>query len=147
MIKRLNTALSAVFSMAMPPVEVISRMKPEDEAAVRAAAVDYVQGWYEADGARMQRALHPDLAKRGLVGEALQPITAADLVALARNGMGKNQGGKKEKAITVLDIEDIIATVKVVSDQFNDYLQLGKIDGKWLIINVLWAFKKQERNP
>jgi hypothetical protein len=143
MIKQLKTAFSAIFSMAMPPAEVFSQGKLEDEEAVRAVAIDYVQGWYDADGARMQRALHPDLAKRGLVGDILQPISAADLVDLTRNGMGKNQAGKKEKVIAVLDIEDHIATVKVVSDQFNDYLHLGKINGKWVIINALWAYKKQ----
>ena len=143
MIKQLKTAFSAIFSMAMPPAEVFSQVKLEDEEAVRAAALDYVQGWYEADGARMQRALHPDLAKRGLVDEDLQPISAADLVDLTKNGMGKNQAGKKEKVITVLDIVDSIATVKVVSDQFNDYLHLGKINGTWAIVNVLWAYNKQ----
>jgi Putative lumazine-binding len=35
-----------------------------DAAAVRQTALDYVEGWYEATGDRMERALHPDLAKR-----------------------------------------------------------------------------------
>jgi hypothetical protein len=35
-----------------------------DTAAIRQAALDYVEGWYEANGDRMECALHPDLAKR-----------------------------------------------------------------------------------
>ena len=35
-----------------------------DSAAIRAAALDYIDGWYAADGPRMTRALHPELAKR-----------------------------------------------------------------------------------
>ncbi|MGH7551869.1 MAG: nuclear transport factor 2 family protein [Longimicrobiales bacterium] len=35
-----------------------------DSAAIRATALDYVEGWYTGDAARMERALHPELAKR-----------------------------------------------------------------------------------
>jgi hypothetical protein len=35
-----------------------------DSAAIRQPALDYIEGWYEADAERMERALHPDLAKR-----------------------------------------------------------------------------------
>jgi hypothetical protein len=140
---QLKMAFAIMLSMVMLPTALFSQGKTKDEEAIRNAALDYVQGWYDADGARMQRALHPDLAKRGLVGDNLQPISAAGLVDLTKNGMGKNQPGKKEKVITVLDIADTIATVKVVSDQFNDYLHLGKVNGKWVIINALWAYKKQ----
>ncbi len=36
-----------------------------DAAAIRATIDDYYLGWYDADGDRMARALHPMLAKRG----------------------------------------------------------------------------------
>jgi hypothetical protein len=35
-----------------------------DSAALRATARDYIDGWYSGDGERMERALHPRLAKR-----------------------------------------------------------------------------------
>ena len=35
-----------------------------DSAAIRATALDYIQGWYTNNPARMKRALHPHLAKR-----------------------------------------------------------------------------------
>ena len=35
-----------------------------DSAAIRQAALDYIEGWYEGNAERMERALHPDLAKR-----------------------------------------------------------------------------------
>ena len=37
-----------------------------EEAAVVAVALDYFEGWFEGDTARMDRALHPELAKRSL---------------------------------------------------------------------------------
>jgi hypothetical protein len=40
-----------------------------------------------------------------------------------------------------LDIDNDIASVKVVSAEYIDYLQLGKVDGQWVIINILWRHK------
>jgi len=140
--RKLKMACVIALSMILMPTGLFAQNKADDEEAVRATALDYVQGWYDADGARMQRALHPDLAKRGLVGASLQPVSAKGLVDLTRNGVGKNQPGKKEKEITVLDLSPTIASVKVVSDQFIDYLHLGKVRGKWVIINALWAYRR-----
>ena len=50
-----------LFAAAIGPAFAAS---PEDEAAIRAAALDYLEGWYAGDAARMERSLHPDLAKR-----------------------------------------------------------------------------------
>ena len=35
-----------------------------DEAAIRGVVRDYVDGWFDGDAARMERALHPELVKR-----------------------------------------------------------------------------------
>jgi Putative lumazine-binding len=35
-----------------------------DSAGIRTAALDYIDGWYAADGERMERALHPELASK-----------------------------------------------------------------------------------
>lgn len=35
-----------------------------DDAAIRQTALDYMYGWNDADAARQQRSLHPELAKR-----------------------------------------------------------------------------------
>jgi hypothetical protein len=37
-----------------------------DEAAIRAVVLDYVEGWFDGDAVRMERALHPELMKRCL---------------------------------------------------------------------------------
>jgi hypothetical protein len=35
-----------------------------DQARIKQAALDDIEGWYAGDAERMKRALHPDLAKR-----------------------------------------------------------------------------------
>jgi hypothetical protein len=137
----LNRFNAIALSMILMPAALFADGAAKDKEEIRAAALDYVQGWYDADGARMERAVHPQLAKRGLVGDSLRQISAEGLVSLTKNGAGKNQPGKKEKEITILDMAPAIASVKVVSDQFIDYLHLGKVKGRWVIINALWMYK------
>jgi len=42
-----------------------------DEDAVRAAVLDYIEGWFDGNAERMERALHPELMKRcvGIEGD------------------------------------------------------------------------------
>ena len=46
------------------PAAADSKASPEDEAGIRATALDYVEGYYEGNPDRMEQALHPHLAKR-----------------------------------------------------------------------------------
>jgi len=112
-----------------------------ERAAIRAVALDYIQGWYEADPVRMEQALHPDLAKRRLNGDTLQSVIAAALVDQTGKGGGKERPGEKKCRITIQDFAGNIAAAKIISDQFIDYLHLGKVNGEWRIINVLWAMR------
>src|SRR5687768_14241144 len=62
-----------------------------DSAAIRATALDYIEGWYAGDAARMERALHPELAKRIVRTDAngnfrLDQQSAMTLVQGTRNG-------------------------------------------------------------
>jgi hypothetical protein len=50
-----------LFVTMIPPMQAQSAA---DSAAIRATAMDYMQGWYTGDTVRMGRALHPELAKR-----------------------------------------------------------------------------------
>ena len=46
-----------------------------DKVAVREAVLDYIEGWYAGDAERMERALHPDLAKRIVVEKDGDSVT------------------------------------------------------------------------
>jgi hypothetical protein len=120
---------------------------PEDTAAIKATALDYIESWYEGNPERMQRALHPDLAKRivrrNASGESqLDHMTADKLVDGVRKGGGKNTPPEKQqKDVTILDVYENVATVKLVASSWIDYLQIAKFNGRWVIINVLWEMK------
>jgi hypothetical protein len=128
-------------------VSAARAQSPEDTAAIKAAALDYIESWYEGNPERMQRALHPDLAKRivrrSANGESqLDHMTADKLVDGVRKGGGKNTPPEKQqKEVTVLDVFENAAAVKVVASGWVDYMQMAKWNGRWVIINVLWELK------
>lgn len=49
--------------------------------------------------------------------------------------------------IKILDVYHRIATVKLYSDNWVEYLHLIKLDDKWSIINLLWQHKNVKRYP
>lgn len=122
-----------------------------EEAAIRKAALNYVEGWYEGSAERMQAALHPDLAKRIAATDAatgkskLNHMTAEQLVESTRKGFGKNTPLEKQiKEVKVLDVFGNAATVRAEMSGWIDYMHLAKVDGEWKIVNVLWALKPKK---
>ncbi len=113
-----------------------------DEEALRNVTRAYLESWLDGDGERMRGSLHPDLAKRGLdyaadgTPSGVHHLTADYMEGSAAKGPRPQFARTCE--ITVLDLADNIASVKVVSEPFVDYLHLGKLDGRWSIVNVLY---------
>jgi hypothetical protein len=112
------------------------------------AVIDYAEGWYTGDGDRMARALHPELVKRIVVGDTatgrsyLQTMGASALVNATRHGYGKRTPAERQqKDITVLDVFGNAAVAKAEMADWFDYLQLVRVDRRWLIVNVLWERK------
>jgi hypothetical protein len=119
-----------------------------DSSSIRATALDYVEGWYEGNPERMGRALHPELVKRIVVSDTatkrsvLQDMGASALVNGTRHGWGKETPkNRQQKDVTILDIFGNAASVKAVMADWIDYLQMARVDGRWVIVNVLWERK------
>jgi hypothetical protein len=140
---------SCAFSLLMLLVAVSAAAQSRaDSAAIRATALDYVEGWYEGNPTRMARAVHPELVKRIVVGDTatgksiLQNMGASALVNGTRHGYGKNTARERQqKDVTILDIFGNAAAAKAIMAEWIDYMQLAKVDGRWVIVNVLWELK------
>jgi hypothetical protein len=133
------------FLLAGPALPAAARAQTAaDSAAIRRAALDYIEGWYAGDAARMQRALHPELAKRRVVRDArgeqwLSGATADAMVHATRLGEGTDVPPAQRRAeVRILDVYNEMATVRVTSTRVVDYLHLAKWNGEWKIVNVLW---------
>jgi hypothetical protein len=121
-----------------------------DSSAIVATALDYIDGFYTSDAARMERALHPDLAKR-IVGNpagpesVLQNMTAEQLVqATASGGADRIPDAAKKEDVSVLDIYNNIATVRIDAGLWIDYLHVARWNGGWKMVNVLWEMAPPE---
>ena len=142
----LGAALLGAALVALVPQAAVAQTAA-DSAAIRAAAGDYIHGWYTGDAARMQRALHPDLAKRIVETDAsgrstLGHMGAEQLVAGTRNGGGNRTPKNLQRAdIRILDAFGNAASVRVDAASWVDYLHLAKFDGQWVIVNVLWEMR------
>jgi len=119
-----------------------------EKDAIKQAALDYIEGWYEGNAERMERALHPDLTKRGVQvlpqtsRTLLNYASASNMVEYTRAGLGKNPEKKQKIEVTILDVFKNMACVKTMSPDFVDYLQIAKYNGEWKIVNVLWEMNK-----
>ncbi|HEX9973486.1 MAG TPA: nuclear transport factor 2 family protein [bacterium] len=124
--------------------------KEQDKAAVKEAALNYIEGWYSGDGARMEKALHPDLAKRGIWTDrktsktVITPLTAEKLVEYTKQGGDKKPKDQWNIEVTIFDMLENSASIKIVSVDFIDYAHVAKIDGEWKLLNVLWEPVKKK---
>jgi hypothetical protein len=115
-----------------------------DSSAIRQTALDYIEAYYEGNGERMERALHPELAKRIVrtneQGRSqLSNMSAMSLVLGTRAGGGNDTpAAERRKDVTILDIYQNAASAKIYASGWVDYLHLAKWNGRWVIVNVLW---------
>jgi len=148
---KLKLGLALVFAI-LSLGTVANAQTPADAAAIKQTALDYIEGWYEGNAERMEKALHPDLAKRivrtnpqnGRSG--LGQMSAMSLVQGTRAGGGKETPkDKQQKDVTILDVFENASSVKVVASDWIDYLHIAKFNGHWVIVNVLWELKPAKK--
>ncbi len=118
-----------------------SEPNQDDRAAIVRTALDYYEGWFDGDADRMERALHPDLAKRGLIeGGAVDTDTARTMIDATVAGIGRKQDVPDRRIdIRVDHVHGDIATATITSAVYVDYVHLARAEGRWRIVNALWA--------
>lgn len=137
--------VAAMFGFSQQPTE-----DEKERLAIKQAALDYIEGWYEANPERMERALHPDLVKSYVVKlptgkDILQSVSALSMIEFTRAGGGsKTPKDLQKNEVTILDVSGNMAAVKCVSADYVDYLHLAKTNGQWKIVNALWESRKKK---
>jgi uncharacterized protein YciI len=146
---------AGVMTMEVRPYSIAllrdpGRVAAGDEAtALSQPVLDYALGWYEAEVARMERSLHPDLVRREVVsgtsGPSMPTLSALQLIERARSGTGKTAEADRRLDIRILDRWQDLAVVRLEMTDGVHFLQLSRTaDGHWRIIEVLW---QQRRSP
>ena len=112
-------------------------MSKSDEQLVEDVARSYFESWFDADEARMDRALHPDLVKRR-AGDELGVTTKERMLELTRAGEGREDGADRTLEITVDAVGAQIASATVRSAVYYEVVQLVRTSDRWQIANALW---------
>jgi hypothetical protein len=121
-----------------------------DSSGIRAAAMDYIQGWYDGNADRMERALHPELAKRIVRTDpttghsSLGTMGALTLINSTKMGGGsRTPAAHRRTDYRLLDVFENAAVARVDAGDWVDFLELAKWNGRWVIVNVLWELRPQ----
>ena len=115
-----------------------------DRDAVERVVANYYEAWFTGDAELMRESLHPNLAKRAINDGGggsldLDVVTADEMVALTAGGAGTKYARGHQTQL--LDIDGAMATVKVVSSPYIEYLHIGRFGSRWLIVNILWRYR------
>ena len=119
--------------------------KLKEKTEIENALRDYIEGWYKGDTVRMDRSLHDELVKRIPTKDStdidikLQMVPKSRMVELTGKGGGENPDA--EYQIFVDDINKNIATARVLSLEYLDYLHLVKTNDGWQIVNILFRVR------
>lgn len=118
----------------------------QDRDLVRAAVLDYVEGFYLGDSAKLVRSVAPDVFKYGYwvprdstkyQGERM---TYPEFVEYANRvkASGRQTPFTAPRDIVLFDVLDQTASAKLTAYWGVDYLLLAKRDGRWMITHVMW---------
>lgn len=142
----------AILIVSLLTIVHVEAQPAADSAAIHETVLDYVDGWWTGDVSRMERCLHPDLVKRQVVdhretGRSLmRSDSKTDLVEYTRAGGGSAMmEARGEVEVSILALQNGVASVVAASSRYVDYVHLARWNGRWLIVNVLWAFRDRDR--
>jgi hypothetical protein len=127
--------------------------KPGEERAktdteIKQTVLNYIEAWYRGEPERGKGSLHPELAKRIVKTDPdtgknrLEMMSASALAERWQSGDGKKTPQERQlKDVTILDRHGDMASVKLETGAWVDYMHLAKFNKTWVIINILWELK------
>lgn len=125
----------------------------EDYNNVKTAILDYVEGIYMVDSTRIDKSVdkklhkigywfHPD--KKEYVDNLKMTHTQLSNLAANWNKSGKRANEKSPKEIEIYEVNTKTASAKLTAEWGIDFFHLGKVDGQWKIVNVIWQSQPNE---
>ncbi|MET3128632.1 hypothetical protein ABID42_003751 [Arcicella rosea] len=126
----------------------------QDSLAIKQAALDYIESQHKPNPKQMDGALHPRMVKRTFWKDKatgkdyVRETTTESMVLLAEsyNKNGDKFPSSPKKEVILLDVSERTASVKLIADEWIDYMHIVKLNGTWKIINVLWQYKDTKQH-
>ena len=135
--KRLSFCLVVLFLFGLPTIA--QTPSGDDSIAVSDTVRNYIEAYYTGDAARMERTLHPHYLKHMIHGNIpMREKTGPEMMREIRSqGVPEIPEQQRTEKITVLDVSGDIASAKLVTPGWVDYLTLEKFKGEWKILSVV----------
>ena len=136
-------------------IELASKASQKDSLEIRRIATGYLIALQDLKPDLMKEVMNDSLNKisigwdRSTKKEYAKATTKAQMIEFATSWNKSNTKFpfNPTNNITILDIYNRIANVKLVSDNWVEYLHLIKLDGKWSVVNLIWQHKDINRYP
>jgi len=145
---RKTLALLILLVLSVAALTWGSATTSNEKTAVAVVAQNYMDAYYTADSARMQKTLHPDFHKRTLQTinghTEISEDTVQSMVEGVRLGSGQEiPPAERVQKIEVLDVYRDAASVKVVTGRWIDYMHLTKLNGEWRVLDVVLQYTRK----
>jgi hypothetical protein len=145
---RKTIALFILLVLSVAALTWGSATTSNEKTAVAVVAQNYMDAYYTADSARMQKTLHPDFHKRTLRTvngrTEISEDTVQSMVEGVRLGSGQEiPPAERVQKIEVLDVYRDAASVKVVTGRWIDYMHLTKLNGEWRVLDVVLQYTRK----
>lgn len=109
---------------------------------------DLIEGWYAGDASKLDPIMHPSFIKKGVLKSPStgETVTAShdktEFIAAVAAPRDLYPESEWDISVKTVHLAGTIATVEVISRDLIDVCQLGKINGDWQIMNVIWTIRK-----
>jgi Putative lumazine-binding len=137
--KRLAPAFALSVAVLLTTASRAQSTNAADSSAVRATVTNYIEAYWTGDADRMEQTLHPNYLKHMIHGDIpVREKTGPEMVReVAKNGPAHFPTASKTEEVEVLDVAGSIASAKLVTPGWTDYMTLEKVDGQWKILSVV----------
>jgi hypothetical protein len=146
------TAAALADEPATEPAESAEPSELTDEEGIRLAVMNYVNSIYQVKPELVDKSVHAKLQKVGFVpnknGDGYREMwmTRDELRELAVhwNQDGSLNAETAKAQVKIIEQLDQIAMVRLDAEWGIDFIQLAKMKGTWMIINVMWQTYPKE---
>lgn len=124
----------------------------DDYDAIVKVVQFYIDGSAKGDAGLLKEAFHPDARMFGSLGGLRVDIPIERLFELTASGPADTNGNYRARIVSVTQVGDA-ALATLAEDgfwgrvSFIDFFSLAKIDGRWWIVNKLFAHTGGEPPP
>jgi Putative lumazine-binding len=141
-----RTLITTIITLITACITVQNAMAQTDKQQVEAALMDYIDGFYTGDTSKISRSISRQVNKYGFYKASASrnyegmsmPFNEMIDYCLQVKAQNKAPNPSWPKKAEVYDVQDKTAVGKVTAWWGTDYITLAKVEGKWMIQQVLW---------